>query len=94
MDFDDKLSSCRRNVVNALFDQVITFRHAELKAAWGAIYAAEAQDGEGAGAAAAAWTTARAQLAEARRLASTVPLDARARRRPGGSTPPSRTGPR
>jgi phosphoglycerate transport regulatory protein PgtC len=34
VDFDDKLSSGRRNVVNALFDQVVTFRHAELKAAW------------------------------------------------------------
>src|SRR5258705_3900486 len=42
-DFDDKLSSGRRNVVNALFDQVVTFRHAELKAAWGAIHLADAQ---------------------------------------------------
>ena len=57
VDFDDKLSSSRRNVVNSLFDHAITFRHAELKAAWAAIQAAE--------------------LAEARRLASTVPLDAR-----------------
>ena len=40
VDFDDKLSSSRRNVVNSLFDHVITFRHAELKAAWGAIHAA------------------------------------------------------
>jgi phosphoglycerate transport regulatory protein PgtC len=74
VEFDDKLSSSRRNVVNALFDQIITFRHAELKAAWGAIYAAEAtapkvrEPGRrldlGAG-----------ELAEARRLASTVPLD-------------------
>jgi len=76
VEFDDKLSSSRRNVVNALFDQIITFRHAELKAAWGAIYAAEARAGK-----------VRAQgknlddgsrdLAEARRLASTVPLDAK-----------------
>jgi hypothetical protein len=33
VDFDDKLSSSRRNVVNSLFDHVITFRHAELRAA-------------------------------------------------------------
>ncbi len=44
VDFDDKLSSARRNVVNALYDQVITFRHAELKAAWKAILVAEARD--------------------------------------------------
>jgi hypothetical protein len=76
IEFDDKLSSSRRNIVNALFDHIITFRHAELKAAWGAIYAAEARTGN-----------VRAQgknldvgsrdLAEARKLASTVPLDAR-----------------
>jgi ABC-type Fe3+ transport system substrate-binding protein len=74
IEFDDKLSSSRRNVVNALFDHIITFRHAELKSAWGAIYAAEAvapkvrapgktlDDGS-------------RDLVEARRLASTVPLD-------------------
>ena len=39
--FDAGLSSSRRNIVNALFDQVVTFRHAELKAAWGAIGQAE-----------------------------------------------------
>ncbi|HUG37537.1 MAG TPA: extracellular solute-binding protein [Candidatus Limnocylindrales bacterium] len=72
--FDDKLSSARRNVVNSLFDQVITFRHAELKAAWGAIHAADAQvakaraGGKNVEAAAGA-------VEEARRLASTVPLD-------------------
>jgi spermidine/putrescine-binding protein len=73
--FDDKLSSARRNVVNSLFDHVVTFRHAELKAAWGAIHAAEAQVGK-ARAAGRDVKAAQAQLAEARRLASTVPLDA------------------
>ena len=74
IEFDDKLSSSRRNIVNALFDQIITFRHAELKAAWGAIYAAEAtmlkarSTGRSVDAGAA-------ELVEARRLASTVPLD-------------------
>jgi len=72
--FDDKLSSSRRNVVNALFDQVITFRHAELRGAWGAIYAAEAHVAK---AKAAGRNVAQAAeaVAEARRLASTVPID-------------------
>jgi phosphoglycerate transport regulatory protein PgtC len=72
--FDDKLSSARRNVVNALFDQVITFRHAELKAAWGAIHAAEAQVAR-ARAAGKNVDAAAGQVADARRLASAVPLD-------------------
>jgi hypothetical protein len=61
-------------VVNALFDQVITFRHAELKAAWGAIYAAEAQLVR-ARAAGKKVDAAEGQVAEARRLAGAVPLD-------------------
>ena len=76
VDFDDKLSSGRRNVVNALFDQVVTFRHAELKAAWGAIHAADAQVAK-ARAGGRGVEAALAQLAEARKLASAVPLDAR-----------------
>jgi hypothetical protein len=72
--FGDKLSSARRNVVNALFDQVITFRHAELKAAWGAIHAAEAQVAR-ARAAGKNVDAAAGQVADARRLASAVPLD-------------------
>ena len=72
--FDDKLSSSRRNVVNALFDQVITFRHAELKGAWGAIHAGETQVAK-AKAAGRNITAAAETLAEARRLASTVPID-------------------
>ncbi|OGL17931.1 MAG: hypothetical protein A3K12_16945 [Candidatus Rokubacteria bacterium RIFCSPLOWO2_12_FULL_71_19] len=72
--FDDKLSSSRRNVVNALFDQVITFRHAELKAAWGAIHAAEAQLAR-ARTAGRDVAPAAGQLTEARRLASAVPMD-------------------
>jgi len=75
VDFDDKLSSGRRNVVNALFDQVVTFRHAELKAAWGAVHTADAQVAKAR--AAGRNVDAAAQLAEARKLASTVPLDAR-----------------
>ncbi|HET8578526.1 MAG TPA: extracellular solute-binding protein [Methylomirabilota bacterium] len=76
VDFDDKLSSTRRNVVNSLFDHLITFRHAELKAAWAAIYSAEAQVAK-AKAAGRNVEAAGAQLAEARKLASAVPLDAK-----------------
>jgi hypothetical protein len=76
VDFDDKLSSGRRNVVNALFDQVVTFRHAELKAAWGAIHTADAQVTKARGGGRNV-EAALAQLAEARQLASAVPLDAR-----------------
>jgi ABC-type Fe3+ transport system substrate-binding protein len=77
VDFDDKLSASRRNVVNSLFDHLITFRHAELKAAWGAIHAADAQVAQ-ARAAGKNVDAAAAALAEARRLASAVPLGARA----------------
>ena len=76
VEFDGKLSSSRRNVVNSLFDHVITFRHAELKAAWGAIHAADAQVAR-ARAAGKDVAGAQAALAEARRLASSVSLDAR-----------------
>jgi ABC-type Fe3+ transport system substrate-binding protein len=76
VDFDDKLSSGRRNIVNSLFDHVITFRHAELKAAWGAIHAADAQVAKAKGVGRHV-EGAVAQLAEARRAASAVPLDAR-----------------
>lgn len=72
--FDAKLSSSRVNLVNALFDQLVTFRHAELRAAWGAI-------GQAADAAARAKGAgknvekAEALLREARGLASAVPID-------------------
>jgi ABC-type Fe3+ transport system substrate-binding protein len=74
--FDDKLSSARRNVVNALFDHLITFRHAELRTAWGAIYAAEAQLAQ-ARAAGRDVDAASTRLPEARRLASAMPVDAK-----------------
>jgi ABC-type Fe3+ transport system substrate-binding protein len=71
--FNDKLSSSRRNVVNALFDQIITFRHAELKAAWGAIYKAEEAIARAKGSPREA--AAASLVQEARALASRVPLD-------------------
>lgn len=39
--FDANLSAARYQLVTRMFDQVITFRHAELQRVWEAIYAAE-----------------------------------------------------
>lgn len=71
LDFNTKLSSARRDVVNSLYDHIITFRHRELKDAWGAIYRAEeavakAKKGD--------LDAARQLIAEARKLASRVPI--------------------
>ncbi len=41
VDFKDELSSGRRDVVNSLYDHIITFRHKELRNAWKSIYSAE-----------------------------------------------------
>ena len=73
VDFNNKLSSGRRNVVNSLYDHLITFRHGELKAAWGAVYKAEEAIAKASGKDVA---QARTLLAEARRLAGSMPLDA------------------
>jgi len=74
VDFDNKLSSGRRNVVNSLYDHIITFRHAELRAAWGAIYKAEDAIAKAAG---KDVTQAKVLLAEARKLATSIPIDAK-----------------
>jgi len=47
LDFDSDLSSIRYDLLNSLFDQIVTFRLAELKEAWGAIYKAEKAVDEG-----------------------------------------------
>ena len=75
VNFNDKLSSSRRNVVNSLYDHLITFRHAELRAAWAAIVAAENAVGK---ARAAGKSVAQAEqfLAEAKKLATAMPVDA------------------
>lgn len=39
--FNADLSASRYNVTNRMFDQIVTFRHAELKRAWEAIYRTE-----------------------------------------------------
>jgi spermidine/putrescine-binding protein len=71
VDFNDKLSSGRRDVVNSLYDHIITFRHRELKEAWGSIYKAEESVAKGKGDLA----QARSLVAEAKKLASQVPIN-------------------
>src|SRR3954471_2463249 len=66
--FGVDLSEARYELVNALYDRVITFRLKELNAAWKAIHDAEAKLGTGANA------EAKRLLAEARQLASAVPI--------------------
>lgn len=66
--FDADLSEGRYELVNALFDRVITFRLKELNAAWRAIHDSEKKLG------AAANPEAKRLLTEARRLASSVPI--------------------
>ncbi|MDA0747909.1 MAG: extracellular solute-binding protein [bacterium] len=72
--FDLAISEQRYGMVNSLFDQVITYRLPALKAAWGAIYKAEArirkaeQGGRDV-------RRMRTQVDSARVLASQVPVD-------------------
>jgi len=72
VDFNDKLSSGRRDVVNSLYDHIITFRHAELKEAWGSIYKAEESIAKSKGKDLA---QARTLVTEARKLAAQVPIN-------------------
>jgi len=72
VDFNDKLSSGRRDVVNSLYDHVITFRHRELKEAWGSIYKAEESLTKAKGKDLA---QARNLVAEAKKLAGQVPIN-------------------
>lgn len=72
VNFDDKLSSGRRDVVNSLYDHVITFRHRELKEAWQSIYRAEEILGKTKSANAA---QGKNLLMEAKKLGSQVPID-------------------
>ena len=71
--FDLGVSERRYGLINSLFDQVVTFRLGLLKEAWGAIYEAESQAreaGKDGRDAERSWDL----IAEARRLAGTVPL--------------------
>jgi len=72
VDFNDELSSGRRDVVNSLYDHIITFRHKELREAWKSVYATEEALAKSQSAGA---TQARNMVADARRLASQVPIN-------------------
>ena len=72
VDFNNKLSSGRRDVVNSLYDHVITFRHRELKEAWGSIYKAEESLAKAKGKDLA---QARNLVAEAKKLAGQAPIN-------------------
>src|ERR1043166_1559586 len=72
VDFNDTLSSGRRDVVNSLYDHIITVRHRELRDAWGAIYRAEEAVAKSKSTGVA---QARSLLADARKAASQVPID-------------------
>lgn len=73
LEFDTGLSSLRYELLNSLFDQIITFRLNELKEAWGAIYKAEKaiEEGKKKG---KDVSKAAAMIAEARSLATQVPV--------------------
>jgi len=72
VDFNDELSSSRRDVVNSLYDHIITFRHNELRDAWKSIYNAEAALAKSKSASAA---QGKGMAAEARKLASQAPIN-------------------
>jgi spermidine/putrescine-binding protein len=66
--FNADLSESRYELLNSLFDRVVTFRLKELNAAWKAIHDAENKLGAGASA------EAKRLLGEARKLATAVPV--------------------
>jgi spermidine/putrescine-binding protein len=66
--FDSDLSEKRYELLNSLYDRLITFRLKDLNAAWQAIHAAETKLGKRAS------PEARRLIGEARKLASTVPI--------------------
>jgi len=72
VDFKDELSSGRRDVVNSLYDHIITFRHKELRDAWKSIYSAEETLAKSTSANAA---QSKSMVAEARRLATQMPIN-------------------
>ncbi|MDP2605057.1 MAG: extracellular solute-binding protein [Deltaproteobacteria bacterium] len=72
VEFNDELSSSRRDVVNSLYDHIITFRHNELRDAWKSIYGAEAALTKSKSANAA---QGKGMVAEARKLASQAPIN-------------------
>jgi phosphoglycerate transport regulatory protein PgtC len=73
LDFNSELSSVRYDLLNSLFDQIVTFRLGELKEAWGAIYKAEKAIAEGKKKKKDV-TKAAAIVADARSLVTKVPV--------------------
>jgi len=71
VEFNDELSSARRDVVNSLYDHIITFRHKELREAWKSIYAAEEALAKSKSANA---IQGKNMIADARKLATQVPI--------------------
>jgi len=74
VDFNDEISSSRRDVVNSLYDHIITFRHNELREAWKSIYATDQSLAKNKSASAA---QSKELIAEAKKLASQVPINDR-----------------
>ncbi len=72
VEFNDGLSSSRRDVVNSLYDHIITFRHKELREAWKSIYTAEEALAKSKSANAAQGKT---MIADARKLATQMPIN-------------------
>ncbi|MGH7852900.1 MAG: ABC transporter substrate-binding protein [Candidatus Binatia bacterium] len=72
VDFKNELSSGRREVVNSLYDHIITYRHKDLRNAWKSIYTAEEALAKSKSANAGQGKT---MVAEARRLATQVPIN-------------------
>ena len=68
VNFNADVSESRYELLNSLFDRLVTFRLKELNAAWKAIHEAEKKLGAGGSA------EAKRLLAEARKLASSVPI--------------------
>jgi ABC-type Fe3+ transport system substrate-binding protein len=66
--FNADVSEARYELVNSLYDRIVTFRLKELNAAWKAIHDAEKKLGGGASA------EAKRLIAEARKLATAVPI--------------------
>jgi ABC-type Fe3+ transport system substrate-binding protein len=66
--FDAMVSESRYELLNSLYDRVVTFRLKELNAAWKAIHEAEAKLGTGANA------EAKRLIGQARKLATSVPV--------------------
>jgi len=72
VEFNDELSSGRRDVVNSLYDHIITFRHNELRDAWKSIYKAEEALAKAKSVNSA---QAKSLIADARKLATQAPIN-------------------